>query len=61
MDHIASDVHKKESQICILAEGGELIASPCSSGMGPCMRPAPLSSIRSRSPLFPRERDWTVR
>ena len=25
MDHIAIDVHKKESQICILAEGGELI------------------------------------
>jgi hypothetical protein len=26
MDHIGIDVHKKESQICILAEGGELIA-----------------------------------
>ena len=25
MDHIGIDVHKKESQICILAEGGELI------------------------------------
>jgi len=25
MDHIGVDVHKKESQICILAEGGELI------------------------------------
>jgi transposase len=25
MDHIAIDVHKKENQICILAEGGELI------------------------------------
>ena len=25
MDHIAIDVHKRESQICILAEGGELI------------------------------------
>jgi len=25
MDHIGMDVHKKESQICILAEGGELI------------------------------------
>jgi hypothetical protein len=26
MDHIGIDVHKKESQICMLAEGGELIA-----------------------------------
>ena len=25
MDHIGIDVHKKESRICILAEGGELI------------------------------------
>jgi transposase len=25
MDHIGIDVHKKESQICILGEGGELI------------------------------------
>jgi len=25
MDHIGIDVHKKDSQICILAEGGELI------------------------------------
>ena len=25
MDHIGIDVHKKESQICFLAEGGELI------------------------------------
>ena len=25
MDHIAIDVHKRESQICILVEGGELI------------------------------------
>ena len=25
MDHIGIDVHKKESQMCILAEGGELI------------------------------------
>ena len=25
MDHIGIDVHKKESQICILVEGGELI------------------------------------
>ncbi len=25
MDHIGIDVHKKESQICILAEGDELI------------------------------------
>ncbi len=25
MDHIGMDVHKKECQICILAEGGELI------------------------------------
>jgi transposase len=25
MDHIGIDVHKKESQICILAEGGELM------------------------------------
>ncbi len=25
MDHIGMDVHKKESQICILTEGGELI------------------------------------
>ena len=26
MDHIGIDVHKRESQICILAEGGEVIA-----------------------------------
>ena len=25
MDHIGIDVHKKDSQICIVAEGGELI------------------------------------
>jgi len=25
MEHIGIDVHKKESQICILAEGGELL------------------------------------
>ena len=25
MDHIGIDVHKRESQLCILAEGGELI------------------------------------
>ncbi len=25
MDHIGIDVHKRESQICILADGGELI------------------------------------
>ena len=25
MDHIGIDVHKKDSQICILAEGGDLI------------------------------------
>jgi hypothetical protein len=25
MDHIGIDVHKREDQICILAEGGELI------------------------------------
>ncbi len=25
MDHIGIDVHKKESQLCILAEGGERI------------------------------------
>jgi hypothetical protein len=25
MDYVGIDVHKKESQICILAEGGELI------------------------------------
>ena len=25
MDHIGIDVHKRESQICILAEGGELM------------------------------------
>jgi transposase len=25
MDHIGIDVHKKESQICILAEGGKLL------------------------------------
>jgi transposase len=25
MDHIGIDIHKKDSQICILAEGGELI------------------------------------
>jgi transposase len=25
MDHIGIDVHKKESQICILAKGGELL------------------------------------
>ncbi len=25
MDHIGLDLHKRESQICLLAEGGELI------------------------------------
>ena len=44
MDHIGIDVHKRESQICILAAGGELIerrirrspnASRTSSAGGP--------------------------
>ncbi len=52
MDHIGIDVHKKESQICILAARGELIerrirtepraSLPCwGSGRGPalCSRP----------------------
>jgi hypothetical protein len=43
MDHIGIDVHKKESQICILAEGGQLIeqrirTDPTSP---PCTRPGP--------------------
>jgi hypothetical protein len=25
MEHIGIDVHKRESQICIVAEGGELL------------------------------------
>ncbi len=25
MDHVGIDLHKKERQICILAEGGQLI------------------------------------
>ena len=25
MDHVGIDLHKKESQICVLSEGGELI------------------------------------
>ena len=25
MDHVGIDVHKRESQICLLAEGGELM------------------------------------
>jgi hypothetical protein len=29
MDHIGIDVHKRESQIYILAEGGEVIAPHC--------------------------------
>ena len=37
MDHIGIDVHKRESQICIVADGGELIeqrirTEPLSSG-----------------------------
>jgi hypothetical protein len=44
MDHIGIDVHKKESQLCIRSEGGELISrafaphvsgSPTSSGTAP--------------------------
>ena len=34
MDHIGIDVHKRERQICIRAEGGELIEQPprCAPG-----------------------------
>ena len=35
MDHLGIDVHKKESQICILAEGGELIEQRISAGFAP--------------------------
>jgi hypothetical protein len=31
MDHIGIDVHKRESQICVFAEGGELIEQPIRS------------------------------
>ena len=31
MDHIGMDAHKKESQLCILTEAGELIASRAAS------------------------------
>jgi hypothetical protein len=43
MDHIGIDVHKKESQICIVTEGGEVIerrvrAPLCGSTRGATMR-----------------------
>jgi hypothetical protein len=38
MGHIGIDVHKRESQICILAEGGELIeASTDSEWVARCL------------------------
>jgi len=45
MDHIGIDVHKRESQICILAEGGEVVeqAAPTRPASPPCseLGPAP--------------------
>jgi hypothetical protein len=35
MDHLGIDVHKKESQICILADGGELSTPSAPGGTGP--------------------------
>ncbi len=34
MDHIGIDVHKRDSQICILAEGGEIIERRCRTERG---------------------------
>ena len=36
MDHIGIDVHKRESQICILAEGGEVIERRIRTEPGRC-------------------------
>jgi hypothetical protein len=48
MAHIGIDVHKKESQICALAEGGELIEQR--------IRSNPLVRRRAQS-LTPDERE----
>ena len=44
MDHIGIDVHKRESQIYILAEGGEVVeqrirTEPERFAAGPALRP----------------------
>jgi hypothetical protein len=74
MDHIGIDVHKRDSQIYILAEGGEVVEaslSPSSrwpaawpafcmpsSGMGRCMRPAAPRPCLTPSPRCTREGRW---
>ena len=47
MDHIGIDVHKKESQICILSEEGELIEQPRSA---PSPSGSPTSWATGRGP-----------
>jgi hypothetical protein len=44
MDHIGIDVHKRERQIYILAEGGEVVEQRIGtepSASAPCSGPAP--------------------
>ena len=44
MDYIGIDVHKAGTQICILAEGGEVMDSasaPSPSASPPCSGPGP--------------------
>jgi hypothetical protein len=43
MDHVGIDVHKRESQIYILAEGGEVIEQRISA-------PSPTASQRCSAP-----------
>jgi hypothetical protein len=43
MDHIGIDLHKRESQICILAEGGELIERRIRTDPRP-----PIAPVRAR-------------
>jgi hypothetical protein len=45
MDHLGIDVHKRESQICILAEGGEL----------PELMPSRVSRVASNSGIASRD------
>ena len=48
MDHIGIDVHKRESQICILAEGGEIIERRIRTEperFAPCWGPGPAPGL----------------
>jgi hypothetical protein len=67
MNYVGIDLHKKESQICTLREGGQLGDCPSSPGNARTQRPCESSTtegttvslriVRALSPLYPFEED----